>query len=60
MWLEETYFINIDSNNVLLIDLWIRHCPNIISDLTLAGKHITPSTGVFYIKILRFSGFLRV
>jgi len=41
MWLEEAYFPNISSNNILLIDSWIGHCPNIISDLTLAGKRIT-------------------
>jgi len=41
MWLEEVYFSNIDSNSILLIDLWIGHCPNIISDLIPAGKYIT-------------------
>ncbi|KYN43248.1 hypothetical protein ALC56_02311 [Trachymyrmex septentrionalis] len=30
MLLEETYFPNIESNSVLLIDLWTGHCPNII------------------------------
>jgi len=37
MWLEEAYFPNIGSDNVLLIDSWT--CPNIISDLTPLGKH---------------------
>ncbi|KYN11444.1 hypothetical protein ALC57_16401 [Trachymyrmex cornetzi] len=41
MWLEEAYFPNIGSNSVLLIDSWTGHCPNIISDLTPAEKHIT-------------------
>ena len=40
MWLKETYFPNIGSNSVLLIDSWTGHCPNIISNLTPAGKHI--------------------
>ena len=38
---EEAYFLNIDSNSILLIDLWTGHYPNIISDLTPAGKYIT-------------------
>jgi len=41
MWLEEAYFPNIGSDSVLLIDSWTGHCPNIISDLTPPGKHIT-------------------
>jgi len=40
MWIEKAYFPNIGSKRIFLIDLWIEHCPNIISDLTPAGKHI--------------------
>jgi len=40
MWLEKAYFPNIGSNSVFLVDLWIEQCPNIISDLTPAGKYI--------------------
>jgi len=41
LWLEElTFQTLVLITLVLLIDSWIRYCPNIISDLTFAGKHI--------------------